>query len=57
MSPALRSRIEKDSRVGTVNMQKARWFTFEVSSDRDLHDALDWLGSAYEAAGKRKKTR
>jgi hypothetical protein len=38
-------------------MQKARWFAFELSSDTDLHDALDWLGRAYEAAGKSKKSR
>jgi hypothetical protein len=32
-------------------MHKSRWFTFELSSDRDLRDALDWLGRAYETAG------
>jgi len=31
-------------------MQARRWFAFELSSDRDLKDALDWLGRAYEAA-------
>ncbi len=36
-------------------MQKARWFTFELSTDVDLHDALDWLARGYEAAGKREK--
>jgi hypothetical protein len=55
--PAVRTRLDKDSRIGSTQMQKARWFTFELSSDADLHDALDWLGRAYEAAGKSKKSR
>jgi hypothetical protein len=54
---AVRTRLDKDSRIGSTQMQKARWFTFELSSDADLHDALDWLGRAYEAADKRKKSR
>lgn len=53
---ALHTRLEKDPRIGSTQMQKARWFTFQISSDADLHDALDWLGRAYEAAGKRKKS-
>jgi hypothetical protein len=31
-------------------MKKARWFTFELASDADLHQALKWLSRAYEAA-------
>ena len=50
------ARLESDARIGSLQMQKARWYTFELSSDADLHDALDWLGRAYEAAGKRKKS-
>jgi hypothetical protein len=49
-------RLKKDPRIGSMDMQKMRWFTFELSSDSDLHDALDWLGRAYEAAGKRRKS-
>ena len=30
-------------------IQEARWFTFELSSAADIHDALDWLGRAYDA--------
>ena len=55
--PAVRTRLEKDPRIGSTQMQKARWFTFEISYDVDLHDALDWLGRAYEAAFKRKISR
>ena len=52
------ARLQKDSRIRlwSAQTQKARWFTFELSSDTDLHDALDWLGRAYEAA-KNKKSR
>lgn len=56
-APSVRKRLEKDPRIGSIRMQKARWFTFELSSDADLHEALDWLGRAYEAAGKSKKPR
>ena len=53
---AVRVRLEKDSRIGSTDMQKTRWFTFELASDADLHDALGWLGRAYETAGKDKKS-
>jgi len=53
-SPAVRARIEKDRRIGAMQMQKARWFTFELFSNNDMHDAIDWLGRAYDAAGKSK---
>jgi len=56
-SARLGARLESDARVGNMQMEKARWYTFELSSDSDLHDALDWLGRAYEAAGKKKKSK
>jgi hypothetical protein len=53
------TRLQRDARIRNWSkpMQEARWFTFEISSHSDLHDALDWLGRAYAAAGKRKKSR
>jgi hypothetical protein len=51
----LLARLRSDSRVGSAVMKKARWFTFEIATDADLRDALDWLGRGYDAAGKRKK--
>lgn len=58
-SPAasLRERLRGDGRIGSMQHENARWFTFLISSNADLHDALDWLGQAYEAAGKREKSR
>ena len=59
--PAIRKRLESDPRIGAMGKQKARWFTFEISSGSDLHDALDWLGRAFEGArhaqSKPKKSR
>jgi len=55
-SAANRARLEKDPRIGSAEIKKARWFTLELSPDTDLHDALDWLGRAYEAAVKSKKS-
>jgi hypothetical protein len=54
-APRLLARLKKDPRIGSTQMQKARWFTFELASSADLHDALDWVGRAHEAAGKSKK--
>jgi hypothetical protein len=54
---ALQTRLAKDPRIASTRMQKARWFTFEISSGSDLHHALDWLGAAYDEAGKRRRLR
>jgi hypothetical protein len=53
----LRKRLEGDPRIGWMSMQKARWFTLELSSDADLHDALDWLGRAYDAVRRTRQTK
>ena len=52
----VRARLDEDPRVASTQMGKMRWFAFELSSDSDLHTALEWLGAAYEAAGKNKKS-
>jgi hypothetical protein len=56
-SPRLRTRklLRQDPRVGATEMQKARWFTFELTTSADLNDALDWLGQAYDASGRGKR--
>jgi hypothetical protein len=64
--PTLKSRLEADSRVGTSIGVKQKWYSFELSSPKDLRDALRWLSEAYEKAKaspskklvvKRKKAR
>ena len=52
----LRARLDQDPRITSTHMGNARWFTFELSSDSDLHSVLEWLGTAREAAGKNKKS-
>ena len=51
MSPALLQRAKNGSRIHG-NTPGNGWFSFTLNSDPDLHDALEWLNQAYEAAGK-----
>jgi hypothetical protein len=34
-------------------MASTKWFVFEMESEEDLRGVLEWLGVAYEAAGKK----
>jgi hypothetical protein len=52
-----RALLANDPRISAFDKDKAPWFTFELSSDRDLHGALDYLGRAYESARTPKKTK
>ena len=54
---AILGRIEKDPRVAAFGKDKKRWFLFELSSDADLHEALDYLTAAFKAARIPKKTK
>lgn len=58
-SSVVSARLQKDPRirVWSANVERARWFSFELASDADLHGALDWLGRAYDAAAKGAKGR
>jgi hypothetical protein len=49
MPPALLHRAESDTRLHS-NSPGKRWFSFTLSSDSDLHDALEWLNYSYESA-------
>jgi len=49
--------LRKDSRIAAFDKDKTRWFTFQILCDTDLHDALDFLGRAFEAAGNRRKSK
>ena len=55
-SRATKSLIGNDPRISPFHEHKTRWFTFELSRDVDLHDALDYLGRAFDAARTVKKT-
>ena len=48
--PRVLARLRGEQRISTTVMRASRWFAFELASDRDLKDALEWLGRAFEAA-------
>jgi hypothetical protein len=48
--PRIVARVRRDSRIGYTEMQKSRWFTFAMSAEADLRDALEWLLRAHDAA-------
>jgi len=51
MPPALLKKADRDQRVSASAALKAmKWTLFEMSSERDLNDALWWLNQAYEKA-------
>src|SRR5215469_1281809 len=54
---ATRARLEKDSRVAAFDRDETRWFTFELSRDTDLHDAMNYLAGAFKAARAPRKTK
>lgn len=54
ITPRLRAQLDRDHRVGTTEMRAARWQTFDLHADVDLHDALDWLAQAHRAAAKKR---
>jgi hypothetical protein len=56
-SPAVRRRLENDNRIDSVMMQRASWFTFRLSSDADLRNALNCLSEAYQAGTNTKKPK
>jgi hypothetical protein len=50
---ALQKRAEGDSRMDASTKASSKgWFSFELSSEDDLRDALFWLNHAYEVAAK-----
>lgn len=51
MPPVLLKKADGDDRVSASEALKAmKWTLFEMSSERDLRDALWWLNQAYEKA-------
>jgi hypothetical protein len=53
MPPKLFHRAERDPRLGTwTRFPRKGWFTFELTSEDDLRDALWWLQHACSCANK-----
>ena len=53
MPPGLQKRAMAEQRMdASAKATSKGWFSFNLSSDADLRDALFWLNQAYEAAAK-----
>lgn len=57
LSREVKPLLAKDARIAAFDKKKTRWFTYELSSDADLHDALDYFGRAFDAARIAKKRK
>jgi hypothetical protein len=55
-SARMNALLRHDPLIGSTQMQKAHWFTFEMSCDTDLRAAIEWLDRAYEEAGHAAET-
>lgn len=54
-SARMNALLRRDPRIGSTQMQKARWFTFEMSCDTDLRAAIEWLDRAYREVSTSRK--
>src|ERR1700693_1500526 len=54
-TPSTLTKLRRDPRISATEMQRSRWFTFELTTASDLRDTLRWLGRAHEGAGKKAK--
>ena len=50
-SQRIATRMRNDKRI-VAPTADAKWISFMIESDSDIHDALNWLGLAYREAGK-----
>ena len=50
-SARLAGRIKNDQRIIAASAD-AKWISFMIESEDDIHDALEWLELAYRAAQK-----
>ena len=50
-SSDITKRMKNDERV-IIPTPEAKWISFVVESETDIHDALQWLAHAYDEAGK-----
>jgi hypothetical protein len=55
MRPSVMKRAESDIRL-RANSPGKGWFSFTLTSDTDLHDALEWLNQSYESAKRGKSS-
>lgn len=51
-SHPITAELRKDERI-VAPMPNAKWISFVIHSDADIHDALNWLALAYRGAAKK----
>lgn len=51
-SARITARIRDDERISD-SRPEAKWISFSIHSEDDIHDALNWLSVAYREAGKK----
>jgi hypothetical protein len=49
-SRRMQAELKRDLRISAFDKNRTRWFTFDLSCDADLHDAVDYLGKAFDTA-------
>jgi hypothetical protein len=65
-TPALKARMAAEKRIAAGTMERKgsknkvkgeghKWRYFLMRENADLHVAIEWLGEAYQVAGKRSK--
>jgi hypothetical protein len=52
-SSRITAELHRDKRI-VAPTPDAKWISFVISSDTDIHDALNWLALAYREATKKK---
>jgi hypothetical protein len=52
-SSRIAAELHRDQRIVTP-APDAKWISFIINSDTDIHDALNWLAMAYREATKKK---
>jgi hypothetical protein len=56
-SSSVTALLKNDPRIAVFDKDKTRWFSFRLTCDGDLHDAIEYLARAYEAARSSNKIK
>jgi TfoX/Sxy family transcriptional regulator of competence genes len=51
-TPATVKALEGDERIVRSELRTHSWISFEIRSDRDIPDAVEWFARAYKQAAK-----
>jgi hypothetical protein len=56
-TPGTLKALQSDDRIVTSDLKTHNWFSFEVRSDKDIPDAIQWFTKAYQQAGKASEVK